>query len=208
MRHFNTTANEYDVVFTTNATAALKLVAETFHFEQGGFYYCQENHTSILGMRELVATENIFVLTLEELLQESSDQSNAKLHSGNALVAFSAQCNYSGYKIPLEIIDTIHGRGLCTQGKRVGGRMQDTSDTTWRNHRFHVLLDAASYAATNYLDLSRYHPDFICLSFYKIFGQVLVILDIFWSYSLLSTFTDHLQWFIGFSNVCTGFQLD
>jgi selenocysteine lyase/cysteine desulfurase len=33
-----------------------------------------------------------------------------------------------------------------------------------------VLLDAASFAPTNCLDLSRWHPDFIDLSFYKMFG--------------------------------------
>lgn len=33
-----------------------------------------------------------------------------------------------------------------------------------------VLLDAASLAATSPLDLSEVYPDFVCLSFYKMFG--------------------------------------
>jgi len=33
-----------------------------------------------------------------------------------------------------------------------------------------VLLDAAAFVLTNRLDLSRYHPDFVALSFYKMFG--------------------------------------
>jgi selenocysteine lyase/cysteine desulfurase len=33
-----------------------------------------------------------------------------------------------------------------------------------------VLLDAAAFAPTNRLDLSRWHPDFVTLSFYKMFG--------------------------------------
>ena len=33
-----------------------------------------------------------------------------------------------------------------------------------------VLLDAASFAPSNRLDLSRWHPDFVDISFYKIFG--------------------------------------
>ncbi len=33
-----------------------------------------------------------------------------------------------------------------------------------------MLLDAAAFAPTNRLDLSRWHPDFVTLSFYKIFG--------------------------------------
>jgi len=33
-----------------------------------------------------------------------------------------------------------------------------------------VLLDAAAYVPTNRLDLSRWQPDFVALSFYKMFG--------------------------------------
>jgi selenocysteine lyase/cysteine desulfurase len=33
-----------------------------------------------------------------------------------------------------------------------------------------VLLDAAAFAPTNRLDLSRWRPDFVAMSFYKIFG--------------------------------------
>jgi molybdenum cofactor sulfurtransferase len=33
-----------------------------------------------------------------------------------------------------------------------------------------VLLDAASLVPSNRLDLSRWHPDFVAISFYKIFG--------------------------------------
>ena len=35
---------------------------------------------------------------------------------------------------------------------------------------WYVLVDAASYIATNPLDLSAYHPDFVPISFYKLFG--------------------------------------
>jgi selenocysteine lyase/cysteine desulfurase len=33
-----------------------------------------------------------------------------------------------------------------------------------------VLLDAAAYLPTNVLDLSRWHPDFVTISWYKVFG--------------------------------------
>ncbi len=33
-----------------------------------------------------------------------------------------------------------------------------------------MLLDAAAYVPSNRLDLSRWHPDFVALSFYKMFG--------------------------------------
>lgn len=33
-----------------------------------------------------------------------------------------------------------------------------------------VILDAAAFIPTNPLDLSKITPDFVCMSFYKIFG--------------------------------------
>ena len=33
-----------------------------------------------------------------------------------------------------------------------------------------MLLDAAAFVPTNRLDLGRWHPDFVALSFYKMFG--------------------------------------
>lgn len=35
LHHFNTNIDEYNVIFTSGATAALKLVAESFDFGQG-----------------------------------------------------------------------------------------------------------------------------------------------------------------------------
>lgn len=38
------------------------------------------------------------------------------------------------------------------------------------NHHFFVMLDCAAFAATHQLDLSTAKPDFVSLSFYKLFG--------------------------------------
>jgi selenocysteine lyase/cysteine desulfurase len=62
------------------------------------------------------------------------------------LFAYPAQSNFSGVQHPLDWIEHAHARG-------------------WR-----VLLDAAAYVPTNPLDLGRWHPDFVALSFYKMFG--------------------------------------
>lgn len=45
----------FDVVFTANATAAIKLVAEGFSGCQNGFDYLyhRNSHTSLIGVREL-----------------------------------------------------------------------------------------------------------------------------------------------------------
>src|SRR5258708_4519605 len=65
---------------------------------------------------------------------------------GHNLFAYPAQSNFSGVQHDLEWITSAHARG------------------------WHVLLDAAAFAPTNQLDLGRWQPDFVTLSFYKIFG--------------------------------------
>ena len=63
-----------------------------------------------------------------------------------SLFAFPAQSNFSGVQHPLTWIAQAQAAG------------------------YDVLLDAAAFAPANRLDLSRWHPDYVSLSFYKIFG--------------------------------------
>lgn len=119
LQHFNTNADEYDIIFTSGATAALKLVAESFNFgcdQKGAFVYKQENHTSILGMREVVAERcsSIKSLSLKVLTNLFSPHTKraaveTKCNSGvgNSLFAVSAQCNFSGAKMPLEWVEMV-----------------------------------------------------------------------------------------------------
>ena len=64
----------------------------------------------------------------------------------NKLFAFPAQSNVSGVRHDL-------------------GWIQKAQDLGWD-----VLLDAAAYVPTSKLDLSKIKPDFVSISFYKIFG--------------------------------------
>ncbi|KAH8373194.1 hypothetical protein KR009_001625 [Drosophila setifemur] len=180
LEFFNTTAEDYHVIFTANATAALSLVADNFDFgSSGNFHFCQENHTSVLGMRERVQANGIYMLTEKEisgaLSRENGKDSNRKdlngegPTTGNSLVIFSAQCNFSGYKIPLDVIEKIQEDGLDTAGKQIWAAA--AGQTTGRsNNKYYVCLDAASFVATSPLDLQKYQPDYVCVSFYKVFG--------------------------------------
>lgn len=48
----NAPASEYEVVFTSGASAALNMIAECFPWSSDSrFAYTMENHTSVLGMR-------------------------------------------------------------------------------------------------------------------------------------------------------------
>lgn len=152
VNHFNTTTDEYSVIFTSGATASLKLLAETFDFGSSGngwFMYLRDNHTSVLGMREIVTTNYIKCIERNDFLNNRFDEIDT---DGNSLLVYPAQCNFNGNKYSLEKIE----------------QMQKQNTDNYSNR--YVCLDAASFAGTNYLDLDKYHPDFVCISFYKLFG--------------------------------------
>lgn len=155
LRFFSADPAEYGVVFTANASQALKLVGEAYPFAPGGrFLLTFDNHNSVNGIREFArargaGTEYIPVFPPD--LRVSDEGLAAFLDrpheaSGRRLFAFPAQSNFSGVRHPLAWIDRAHARG------------------------YDVLLDAAAFAPTNRLDLSQWKPDFVTLSFYKMFG--------------------------------------
>lgn len=154
LRFFHADPAEYDLAFTPNASGALKLVGESYPFGPGGHYLLTfDNHNSVNGIREFAhargATVTYIPLALPDLrvTELQLDEYLAQAQpGGNHLFAFPAQSNFSSVKHPLEWVNKAHDKG------------------------WDVLLDAAAFAPTNKLDLSRYKPDFIPLSFYKIFG--------------------------------------
>ncbi len=154
LRFFNADPAEYDVAFTSNASGALKLVGESYPFDRNGHYLLTfDNHNSVNGIREFAHARGAQVTYIPVMLPDlrvEEDQLNEFLTrakpGSNNLFAYPAQSNFSSVKHPLEWIEKAHEKG------------------------WDVLLDAAAFAPTNKLDLSRYKPDFIPLSFYKIFG--------------------------------------
>ena len=70
LKMFNADPTYFDVVFTANATAAIKLVAEGFSGLQEGFNYLyhRNSHTSLVGVREL-ARRSYCVASNEEVEQ-------------------------------------------------------------------------------------------------------------------------------------------
>ena len=90
---------------------------------------------------------------------------------GHNLFAYPAQSNFSGVQHPLGWIATAQARG------------------------WDVLLDAAAFVPTNHLDLSRVHPDYVALSFYKMFGHPTGVGVLIAKRSALAQL--HLPWFSG-----------
>lgn len=93
--------------------------------EMGAFVYAQENHTSVLGMREVVADKCSTIISLpsEELskifssnLKSDNHHANYQDTLANSLFVFSAQCNFSGVKHPLSWVGMSQA-GILKSGK-------------------------------------------------------------------------------------------
>ena len=152
--YFRASQDEYIAIFTPNATGALRLVGEAYPFRAGDrFLLTFDNHNSVNGIREFArarGAETIYVPSVpldlrvdERLLPRYLTETIGDHHN---LFAYPAQSNFSGVQHPLEWIEQAHAHG------------------------WDVLLDAAAYVPTNRLDLSRWHPDYVAISFYKMFG--------------------------------------
>ena len=154
LQFFNASPQEYLVIFTPNASGALKLVGESYPFGPGDTYLLTyDNHNSVNGIREFArgaGGEVTYVPLLPPDLRVDDARLARELDAGrpggNNLFAFPAQSNFSGVQHPLAWVARAQAKG------------------------WDVLLDAAAFAPTNRLDLGAVKPDFVDLSFYKIFG--------------------------------------
>lgn len=158
LNHFQASEKEYAVVFVSNATAAMKTVAETFRWcSESSFVYLRESHNSLVGMREYALRRGSHVAaeswtSMNGMFPDNDvERETSEEPPVNNLVAFPAECNFSGVKYDLDMIRRVHKRSTP-------------------QHRWYVFLDAAKFVATDELDLSTYRPDFVAISFYKIFG--------------------------------------
>lgn len=151
---FHADADEYVVIFTSNASGALKLVGESYPFEKGSNYLLTfDNHNSVNGIREYALAKGAEVTYIPVLPpkmrvdEKALPEFFAKHGQGkNRLFAYPAQSNFSAVQHPLEWIELAHQQG------------------------WDVLLDVAAFTPTNPLDLSLVKPDFVPISFYKMFG--------------------------------------
>ncbi|PHJ20435.1 cysteine desulfurase selenocysteine lyase family plp dependent transferase superfamily protein [Cystoisospora suis] len=174
LRFFDASEQDYAVIFTSGATAALKIVGESFPFAKdlSSFYYLRINHNSVLGMREYAYAKKaksvraVSPREVERLLKEreaaaktqhsSADQTAKETEMDdrpNCLFAFPSKDNWNGRFFPLNWIQRVKTFGLSDD-----------------NCRWFVLVDAAAHAPTSPLSLTQYPADFVSLSFYKMFG--------------------------------------
>lgn len=155
LEFFHASPDEYVAIFTANATGALKLVGESYPFgRETELLLTYDNHNSVNGIREFAHARGARVTYVPVVPPDMrvdaamlSTQLMREPHAGcPRLFAYPAQSNFSGVQHALGWIDLAQANG------------------------WDVLLDAAAFVPTNTLDLSLWHPDFVSLSFYKLFG--------------------------------------
>ena len=179
LRYFNASPDEYIVVFTQNASGALKLAGEAYPFGEGSQYLLTyDNHNSVNGIREFArdkgAAFTYVPLTSPELRIDEdrlADLLAAADTTKPNLFAFPAQSNFSGVKHPLRLVSLAQEQG------------------------WDVCLDAAAFVPTNQLDLSQVKPEFVAMSFYKMFGYPTGLGALFIRKSVLGKL--HRPWFAG-----------
>jgi len=151
---FHASPDDYVVIFTQNASGALKLVGESYPFASGDqFLLTFDNHNSVNGIREFAAAAGatvVYTPVLPPDMRMDAQQLTAHLQAARPdqhnLFAYPAQSNFSGVQHALDWIPLAQEQG------------------------WDVLLDAAAFVSCNTLDLSQWRPDFVPLSFYKLFG--------------------------------------
>ncbi|EKE39272.1 hypothetical protein ENUP19_0121G0097 [Entamoeba nuttalli] len=142
LKYFNA-QDDYIIIFTSGCTHALRVVGESFPFEEGSqFIFTKSNHNSVLGIREFAKLKNASFLSVDEY---SSSYLKTSIHP--SLFAFPAEDNFNGVQYPLEWIEDIN-----------------------KHENWYSLIDAAAFVSHSLLDLSQVKPHFVTLSFYKIFG--------------------------------------
>ncbi|KAJ3409726.1 hypothetical protein HDV05_004283 [Chytridiales sp. JEL 0842] len=177
----------YSVIFTANATAAIKLVAECADWSDGcQFMTLKDSHTSVLGIREYLQRDKkkgdlyqetvdsddkldgfkaVDPAEVEELLNanihnhhpnKTLDSTLISLHPTKQfnLFAYPAQSNFNGQIYPLSWSERFHSLNRRLPSNH--------TSKPWK-----VLIDAS---ASGFLDLKQHKPDFVVLSFYKMFG--------------------------------------
>ncbi|KAF9570013.1 hypothetical protein EC968_002327 [Mortierella alpina] len=211
LEHFKASIHgEWDVIFTANATAGIKLVGDAFPWTRRSpatagpsskLTVLREAHTSLVGLRGLVHDGNgsidVETITEHELEKQllarrksgrSRESANVSHHPSPPLSPSSSISNLNSSAFVDSVMDTegvaeeettIYNLFAYPAQCNFGGRRFPLSWTSevkncldTRTTKNLVLLDAASFVMTSELDLSDLasSPDFIVVSFYKMFG--------------------------------------
>ncbi|KAJ6488884.1 PLP-dependent transferase [Mycena sanguinolenta] len=157
LQFFSASPDEYTVVFTPNATGALRVVGESFPFTEDSSYILgADSHNSVHGIREYATRRGARVCyipttktggfdapTAHRILSEQKSDSP---ETAPCLFVMTGQSNITNSKTPKKTISEAASLG------------------------YYTVLDAAALAATSTISLTEWQVDAMVVSFYKMFG--------------------------------------
>jgi selenocysteine lyase/cysteine desulfurase len=107
----------HEVCFTANASAAIKLVAESYPFgPRAALVLAADNHNSVNGVREYArragAMLRVLPLDAELRLDDPEPRLADQTAHGGGIVALPAQSNFSGVRHPLALVARARALGF------------------------------------------------------------------------------------------------
>lgn len=174
----------YTVVFTANATAALKLVGESFPFAAGSTYVLPADaHNSVHGIRQFASARGAQYAYIEATDVGGVDVTDAKVRTPTrSLAAFdrSLEAPADSPSLSRQAILTQHRpRGknappclfALTGQSNISNSKNPLSLVDFAaSQGYSTLLDAAALAPTSIISLTDTPVDAMAVSFYKMFG--------------------------------------
>ena len=177
----------YTVIFTANASGALKLVGESFPFTSGSTYILgADSHNSVHGIRQFAQARGGQVCYLESTDVGGVDVAEAKVTYTNPRVP-SLRAPADRYPV-ISLWGALVSQAVLAHHRPRGGRAPPslfalTGQSNISNTKnplsliefaasqgYSTLLDAAALAPTSVISLADTPVDAMAISFYKMFG--------------------------------------
>ncbi|KAJ3995668.1 pyridoxal phosphate-dependent transferase [Lentinula boryana] len=167
-------SDEYTVIFTPNASGALKLVGEAYQFSKSSaFVLSTDSHNSVNGIREFARRGGAKVVYVpaggqkgEEGAFDLDEGKRNKPRPGtSSLLALTGLSNITNAKCP-----ALCPSSTSSSSPSSGSGKADSIVTYARSLGYHTLLDAAALAPTSRISLAQLPVDALVVSFYKMFG--------------------------------------
>ena len=190
----------YDIVFTSGATGALKLLAEQFPWSDGSkkpsntggkqgqqsedkrgtdqpsmLVYAQSTHTSVVGMRGVALQRGARFMCKP---MEDLSVGEAELDTWSQQASVDTECTGTCSSEKEQNDTTIDSStknllvlpGECNFSGEVPPIGRTLAACRRKQPHWWTALDMAKMACTKDVDLKKLDPDFACVSFYKLFG--------------------------------------
>ncbi|KAJ7560803.1 hypothetical protein O6H91_04G147100 [Diphasiastrum complanatum] len=156
LRLFNTSKNEYAIIFTTGFAAGFRLFGEAYPFQKNQtLLLCQDNHEAVKHVASSASKQGtrpiITAVRESDLCIESGELRKQLLKQtwqggGRGVYIYPAQSCLSGVRHSLNWIAEAQQNG------------------------WHVLIDVSTYLPTGSLNLSIYQPEFVLGSLHHMLG--------------------------------------